>query len=470
MPVGDVLPELLLVLGAAVSLIAALFLPARGQWLGAPLSLATLAAAALAAAASLGGPPQLTFFGTWALDGVALGAKLLIMFATATVVLLSPEWFRTDPRHGEYYALLLLSALGAVMMAGAGDVMQLVIGVLLTSVTGYTLASFHRRSPLSVEAGMKFFLIGGIANPLLTMGVVILFGLTGSTVYETIVGRLPAADPVALAAVVTLVAIGLAYELGAVPTHAWMPDIAQGAPAPSAAFLTVVPKIGALVAFARLLSLIPTGQIGWRPVAALLAAATMTLGNLAALWQEDVRRLLGWSSVSQSGYALMAVVAVGRSDLALPALLFFLTAYTLGNLAAFAVVVELRGRTALHDYRGLAARRPWVATVLVLALLSLVGIPPLAGFAGKLLLFAATIEAGYAWLAALAVVNTVVSLFYYLRVLGPVSFDEPASAVPVLGRWAALPGFITAAGLVAAGLLAGPLLGWFAQATLLPRP
>src|SRR5699024_8716261 len=153
---------------------------------------------------------------------------------------------------------------------------------------------------------------------------------------------------------------------------------------------------------------------------AALSVTTMTIGNLAALWQTDVRRLLGWSSVSQSGYALMAVAVIGLTDQALPALLFFLAAYAAANLAAFAVVTQLRGRTDIEHYRGLAAARPGVALVLVLSFLSLVGIPPLAGFVGKLLLFLAAIDAGYAWLAVAAVINTVVSLFYYLRVLAPV--------------------------------------------------
>ncbi len=471
MPVAHIMPELCLILGAAATLLFALFAPRRVQWAGAILALATIAAAMLTTADLMGGSQQLTFSGTWALDGAALWAKEIILVATAIVVALSPEWFATDPRHGEYYTLALLSALGAIMMAGAADVMELIVGVLLSSVTGYTLAAFHRRSPLSAEAGIKYFLIGGLANPLLTMGAVVLFGLTGSTVYASVELRLATglSDPIALIAAATLVAVGLAYKLGAVPAHAWMPDVAQGAPAPSAALLTVVPKVGALVALARILSLMPGDRIGWRAVAALLAAATMTLGNLAALWQDDVRRLLGWSAVSQSGYAIMAVVAVDRSDFALPGLLFFLTAYALANLAAFGVVVELRGRSGLDGYEGLAAQRPWLAATLVIAFLSLVGIPPLAGFAGKWLLFAATIDAGYAWLAALAVANTVVSLFYYLRVLAPVYFAEPgAGAVPVLGRWAATPTFAAAAAVVVVGIAAEPLIASFAQAQLLP--
>lgn len=470
MPVGHVIPELCLVIGGAAALIVALFVPRRLQWTAAAVALASVAAAVVTTADLMVGRQQLTFSGTWAIDAAALWAKQLILVATAVAVGLSPEWFRTDPRHGEYYTLLLYAALGSIMMAGAADVMQLVVGVLLASVAGYTLAAYHRASSLAAEAGIKYFLIGGLTNPLLTLGVVFLFGLAGSTLYQSLQLRLPAAasNPLLLIAAAVLVAVGLAFEMGAVPAHAWMPDVAQGSPAPAAAFLTVVPKIGAAVAFARLFTLLPPDQVGWRPLVALLAAATMTLGNLGALWQDDVRRLLGWSSVSQSGYALMGVVAMGVSDLALPALLLFLAAYAAGNLGAFGVVVELRGRTRLADYRGLADQRPWLASVLAVSLLSLVGIPPLAGFAGKWTLFAATMEAGYVWLAALAVVNTVISLFYYLRVLGPIYFGQAAEPIPALGRWAATATITAGAGVVAIGLAAGPLVDSFAAAQLLP--
>ncbi len=192
----------------------------------------------------------------------------------------------------------------------------------------------------------------------------------------------------------------------------------KGAPAPAAAFLTVVPKIGAAIALARFVDLFPPDAFAVRPLIAIAAFATMTLGNLAALGQSDVRRLLGWSSVSQSGYVLMAVAVVGLTNLALPAILLFMLGYAAANLAAFAAVTHLRGRTDLSDYAGLATSRPWVAVALAVSLLSLVGIPPLAGFVGKLALFLATIEGGYAWLAVTAAMNTVASLFYYLKVVG----------------------------------------------------
>lgn len=406
--------------------------------------------------------------GTWALDGATAWATHIILLATALAVGLCPEWFRTDHRHGELYALLLLSALGAIMMAGAADLMELIVGTLLSAVTGYTLAAYHRRSPLSAEAGIKYFLIGGLTNPLLGLGAVLLFGLAGTTVYGELARELASGDAVVLIAAAALVTVGIAFELGAVPAHAWVPDVAEGAPAPSAAFLTVVPKVGAVVALARILSILPAEQVGWWPLAAVLAAATMTLGNLAALWQDDVRRLLGWSSVSQAGYALMGVVAIGASDLGLRALLIFILGYAVANVAAFGVVTELRGRSRLEDYRGLAHQRPWLAGVLVVSFLSLVGIPPLIGFVGKWTLFAATIDAGYVWLAVLAVVNSVVSLFYYLRVLGPAYFVEAGAPIPVLGRWARTSTLVAGAGVIVLGIAAGPILDAFSTAILLP--
>ncbi len=248
-----------------------------------------------------------------------------------------------------------------------------------------------------------------------------------------------------------------------------MPDVAQGAPAPVAAFVTSIPKVGAFVFLARLVLAFPAEGLDWRPLVAVLAAATMTLGNLAALWQDDVRRLLGWSAVSRTGYGLLAIVALDRSALAVPSLLFFLLASVLGNVAAFGVVVERRGRTALAAYAGLARARPWLAGALAASFLSFIGIPPLAGFVAKLLLFGAAIEAGYTWLAVLAVVNTVVSIAYYVRLLAPAYFEELSGPVPVLGQWAGAATLAFAAAVVAAGVAAEPFVRAFATVAVLAR-
>jgi NADH-quinone oxidoreductase subunit N len=469
MSLRSVLPEIVLVVGALVVLLFALFAPRRAQRFAAHLALLVLAASAASTWLVVGAAQPTTFFGTYAVDGAAVWGKLIILLTTALAVLLSYEWFATDQRRGELYTLLLLSALGAVLLAAATDLMEMVLAILLSSATGYVLASYHRRSARAAEAALKYYLLGALATGFMVFGVVLLFGLGGSTLFGAWRATLGGADSWALAVAVGLVAIGLSFKIGAFPAYAWVPDVADGAPAPMAAFLTAAPKVGALIVLARLAVALPVADVGWRPLVAVLAAVTMTLGNLAALRQDDVRRLLGWSSISQAGYALMAVVALGRSDLAVPSLIYFVGAYVLGNLAAFGVVVELRGLADRHKYAGLSRTRPWLALALVVAFLSFVGVPPLAGFVGKLALFAATIEAGYAWLAVLAAANSVLSLAYYLRVLGPVYLGEPGPEVGVsMGPWARTGTYVPAVALLLLGIAAQPIWHSLARAGLFP--
>lgn len=467
MLVGDVLPEITLLIGAVIIVLFAAFAPHERQAWAAGLALVTLTLAGLFSMMQWDQAPALTFSGTWALDGPAIAAKLLVLLSGAIAVLLSPDWMRSDRRHGEYYALMLFTLLGVIMMASASDSMELVVGVLLSSVASYPLAAFHRGWAPALEAGMKYFLIGALTNALLAIGVVVLFGLVGDTGYGPTAEILASADPWALSIATACIVLGLAFKLAAFPAHAWMPDVAQGAPAPVAALLTVAPKIGAAVALARFVSLLPP-DVAWRAIVAFIAVVTMTLGNLAALRQNDVRRLLGWSSVSQSGYALMAVVVIGTDVQALQALLVFLAAYALANLAAFAVVTHLRGRTALDDYRGLARAQPITTAVLIVALLSLVGIPPLVGFFGKFLLFEVTIAAGYTWLAIAAAINTLISLFYYLRLIAVTMFKPQAGEVHVLGGWSWLAMLVSVALLLVMSLSMEWVLGLMASLRFAP--
>jgi NADH-quinone oxidoreductase subunit N len=459
-PATHLAPLLVLTVGTAVTLVLALTVARERQWWCAPTALVTLAASGTAQVwLARTSAPQVTFDGLWALDDVTHVAMLLLLAVAAVVVLLTPEWLATDRRHGEYHALVLLATLGSLMMVAAVDLNELLIGVLLSSATGYTLAAYHRGSPLSAEAGMKFFVIGALANLALLLGVTLLFGAAGSTSLDRLLVALPEADPWLALPGSVLTIVGLSFKVGAAPAHGWMPDVAEGAPVPSAALLTVLPKVGALVALVRLVDVLPDAVVGWRATVAVLAVATMTIGNLAALRQDDVRRLLGWSSVSQAGYALIAVVVLGTTEHAIPALLLFMTVYAAAQLAAFGVVAELRGRTRLSDYVGLGRARPWLSAALAVALLSLVGIPPLGGFAGKVALFTAALDGGYGWLAAVAVANTVVSLFYYLRVLGPMYLGAAAPRpVPVLGAWAAAGVVVATVAVVVTGVGAGWLL------------
>ncbi|MBI2765025.1 MAG: NADH-quinone oxidoreductase subunit N [Chloroflexi bacterium] len=465
----DVIPEIILAAGGIVILLYALFAPRRAQPGAAILALVTVAAAAAVSAAMLRGTEQLTFTGTYARDGAAVWSKLIVLAGTAVVIGLSVPWFRGDPRHGEYYTLLLFSALGAILLAGATDLKEFLMAMMLSSATGFILVAYHRRSSPAAEAAIKYYLLGALTSAGALIGVAYLFGLAGSTTLTGLSAGLPSSGTnLALIAGAALVVLALTYKTAAVPAHAWMPDVAQGAPAPVAAFVTSIPKVGGFLFLARFVLALPDGGIEWRPLIAILAAATMTLGNLAALWQDDVRRLLGWSAVSQTGYGLMAIVALERSDLAVPSLLFFLLAYVLGNAAAFGVVSELRGRSELAAYSGLARTRPWLAGALSIALLSFLGVPPLAGFFAKLVLFAAAIEAGYTWLTVLAAVNTIVSIAYYARVLAPAYFGDLASPVPVLGRWAAAATLASAAAVIVIGIGSEPFLRAFADVSLLP--
>ena len=308
--VGDVLPEIALVLGGVVVLLYALSAPADRQVGAAVLALTTVAIAGLLTLRMLDDKQIVTFFGTYARDGGALWAKLIVLGATAATIGLSVPWFRRDPRHGEYYTLLLYSALGAVLLAGATDLKEFIVAMLLSSATGFVLCAYHRRSSPAAEAAIKYYLIGALANSALLIGVAFLFGLAGGTTLEALATGLPGNSLTAVVGV-GLVILGITFKIGAVPAHAWMPDVAQGAPAPVAAFVTAVPKVGGFLFLARFVLALPAGSVGWEVTVALLAAATMTLGNLACLWQDDLRRLLGWSAVSQTGYGLMAIVAIG---------------------------------------------------------------------------------------------------------------------------------------------------------------
>ena len=462
MPIGDIAPALALTIGAALILVTALFVPRKLQWICVPLSMATLVvSAALTVNLQLNVAPKLSFSDTWALDDLTAWSSYAILGTTAFVTLLSLTWFQADPRQGEWYVMLIFSALGAMLMAGAADLMELMVAMLLSSVTGYTLASYHRASRMCAEAGAKYYFLGALANPTLFLGIVFLYALAADTSYTALASGFAGSqsDPLVSAAGLGLLFTGLAFKLGAVPGHPWVPDVSQGSPAPAAAFLTVVPKIGALVALVRVVALVPDDLLHWRWVPAAIAAITMSWGNLAALWQDDVRRLIGWSSVSQTGYGLMAAVVIGYAPLDRAALVMFIFAYALGNLTAFGVVVSLRGRTKLKDYQGLFRRRPWHAASLTLAFLSLTGIPPLIGFAAKLALFGAAIKSGFVWLAVVAVLNTVVSLFYYLRVVAVMYLGSSQEVPAILDRTSKIVFSTSAILIIAIGLAAQVFIG-----------
>ena len=457
---GPLLPEVTLAAGAVTGLLAGSWLPRHRQW--AVQALATLACAgALAATAVVATRPDTADFGTsYTIDTVTATVRVVVLAATLLVIGLSPGTVRDHPRESEFYVLLLLAALGTITMAGANDLLTLFAAYLLASTPAYVLAGFLKDGP-ATEAAMKYYLMGALFGAFMLTGVTLLYGAGHTTSYPAMPAALTAGPHgVAAAGLIALLG-GLMFKTGAVPAQFWVPDVTEGTSTPVAAFVTTVPKIGALAALARLLTVaIPVTVVNWPLLIAILAAATMTLGNLAAFFQTSAKRLLAYSTISQAGYLLIPVAVATRAHLAITSLLFYLAAYAVTNLGAFAVVAEFPRAATLSDYAGLARRHPGLAAVLVTCLLGLVGTPPTAVFLGKLEVFTAAIDGGYSWLAALAVANTIASLFYYLRWLTPAFLSPPASsqALRPAGRWAAVTAYVAGSASLALGLAGGAIL------------
>jgi len=413
MAFASILPEIVMLAGLVANLLTGLFLPRRRQWLVAVGAAVTLVGA-IVATLVVSPAEQPVFAGTIAADRVHDFARIVILAGALAVVALAFDPVRGHAREAEFHVLVLFSALGATILAGATDLMLVVVAYLLSSVPLYTLTAFDK-TPRSTEAAMKFLLMGALLGVTMLYGFAFLYGAGGATAYGELAAGL---DPRLRGALIvgTVGALaGFAFKLGAVPAHFWVPDVTAGAPIAVAAYVTTIPKVAALVALARLVSLLPSEAANWPLAIALLATLSMTLGNLAAFWQETPRRLLAYSTIAQIGYLLMAVAVLGRSELALPGLLFYAAAYAAMNLGAFAVVAAVPQAERLDGYSGLARYHPAIAAALTLCLLSLIGIPPLGGFVGKLLVFAAAWDGGLAWLVVIGAINTVLSVFYYFR-------------------------------------------------------
>jgi NADH-quinone oxidoreductase subunit N len=458
------LPEMLVLLGGLVALLGGSFLPRERQWMTRVVAAVALIAAAVAGAVGLAGPAQSAMEGTFTVDTATGVARVVAALGTLIVLALASDEIPGSPRESETYALLLFSTTGTLVLAGADDLLVVAVGFLLASIPLYGLIGITH-TPRGAEAAMKTYLLGALFGILLLVGITLLYGVSATTSYAELTGRLADAPAGAVAAGVVAVLGGLMFKAGGVPGHFWVPDAAQGAGGAVAAFLTTVPKIGAVVAAYRLVAMLP-GTLAWPLLVAVLAVASMTLGNLAAYWQTDPRRLLGWSTVSQVGYLLVPVAVAGRSDLALPSLLLYLAGYTATNFAAFAVTTAFPDRRDLDSYRGMGRARPWLGASLVVALLGLVGTPPTVVFVGKLTMTAAAWDGGHAWLAVLVFVNTVISLFYYLRWIAPVygRGEPPVRTMPgafVPERWSAATAVTTAVLSLVLGIGAGVLWATF---------
>ena len=442
-------PELLLGATAMLMIVAEM---ARAARLVLVIGIVGLAAATLLTLPVLNADTTV-FGGTYRIDQIAGWAKLILLPGTALALLMARAEIAGQDREGSVYALITLVTLGALMLAGGGDMMLLVLGVVLTGLGSFALVAFPR-DDAATEAAMKYLVFGAVTGSVMIYGITFWFGGTGSTLFSTL-GALEGKPLIAIAGLVAVI-VGLGYKAALVPFHFWAPDAYDGAPVSIAAYLSVITKAAAFFAFAQVLRDLPR-DAGWPLALALISAVTMTYGYLAALVQTNLVRLIAYSSVAQSGYFLMGVVALGVSPLALPGIIVFAAAYVAMNLGAFAVVM-IAGRD-LEDMQGFGRRRPMAGMAMVIFLLSLTGIPPLFGFVGKVYLLTAAVEAGFLWLAVIGILNSVLALGVYLRIVVPMY--RTAEAVPAQPQSPLLAGVLTVAGLITllmaafAGLLPG---------------
>src|SRR5690625_2691335 len=372
----DLLPEILLVLGAVTALLVGLWSPQKKQGRARVVSVVAALAAATAAISPLVGPNQAVYGDTWMIDEVTGTVRVTASVATAIVALLATSSLAGHPRETEAYVLMLLAATGAIALAAAQDLLMLVPAYLLASVPLYTLAGY-RKDARGVEATLKYYLMGAFVGVLMLVGVAALVLAAGGSGYDVLAERLPgAADPLVAVGMIGVLA-GVAFKAGAVPVHFWVPDVSAGTSPAMAAFITTVPKLGAVAAAYRLLAEPFAGaRLDAALVVAVVSALSMTLGNLAAYQQSEVLRLLGYSSVSQVGYMFMVVAVAGRSELAMPALAAYLAGYAVTNVGAFAAAAALPQARTLDAWAEAARGRPWLVASLVVLLLGLVGTPP----------------------------------------------------------------------------------------------
>jgi len=462
----SILPFLVVTASGIALLLIDLGLKAEQKSIAAWIAIGALVLAGLAALSQIDRPPVEALYGMVRADGYAFFLDILLAAIGTLVVLLAIRYNQArEIGRGEFYVLLLFSVGGMMLMGRALSLLTLFVAVELLSIPLYVLCGIARPRLESEESAMKYFLMGAFASGFLVYGIALIYGATGTISLADLQDKLSAAayDPAMLFAGAALVLAGLGFKVAAVPFHMWTPDVYEGAPTAVTAFMATATKVAGFAGMLRVFlfgfePLLPT----WQPVVAALAALTMVVGNVAALAQSNVKRMLAYSSIAHAGYLLVGVAA--GSDAGAGSVLFYLAVYAFITLAAFAVLIAIgSGREEDHTfdaYAGLGRRRPVLGIIMAIALFSLIGIPPSAGFMGKYLLFSSAIAAGLTWLAVFGVLTSVVSAYFYLRLVVTMFMREPDRAdLPLV---ASAPRSLAAAISVAAvfvfGLLPAPLL------------
>jgi NADH-quinone oxidoreductase subunit N len=464
-------PELILFVFAALVILWDLVIPENVTWL--PwISLAGIACSVVWTAGLLAGNHLgAAFSGTLSVDPFSIFFGFLIAGVAAVVVLESVRYAeRLHGRVAEYYALVLVVAAGATLMVASNDLIAIFVALELTSISLYILAGFMGNSA-SGEAGIKYLLLGAISSATLLYGMALLYGLSGTTSLPGIATALRSAwsgQQVGWGLAAILIAAGFGFKMAIVPFQMWVPDVYEGAPTPVTAYLSVASKAaGFAVALRVFYSALGTGFItaDWANMFAVLAAVSMTVGNLLALQQRNIKRLFGYSSIAQAGNFLVGVAAIsasaGHFQLGASGVMFFLAAYALTNMGAFTAIIAISNRTGsdeISSYAGMGRRSPWLAAALSYCLISLTGIPPTAGFIAKLYIFDAAVQSGLEWLAIIAVLNSVISAFYYLGIVRTMYLDAPPSEERVATTFElGFPLAIVTAGVLIFGIYPEPL-------------
>lgn len=472
---GAIVPEIILTLAGCLVLIIDVFSKKRGSdriaWISV---IAVLVALAWAACPS---EPFSTFSGMYAADRFTQFFKIIFLVGTGLTILISVRYAEDERiNHGEYYALLLFATAGMMFMAAGSDMMTIFMGLELLSISLYILAGYTRSRLESNEASLKYFLLGAFASGFLLYGMALIYGVTGETQLGKIASAI-AASPNNNMTMLTisgaLILIGLGFKIAAVPFHQWTPDVYQGAPIPVTAFMSAGPKAAGLAAILRIfVEALPHMQVDWTLWISVLAIMTMTVGNIAALVQSDVKRMLAFSSIAHAGYALVGIAAASKTGMS--SVMYYMLVYAFMNIGAFGILALVarknEQKTGVNDFTALAYTNPLLAATMTILIFSLAGIPPMAGFMAKFYVFMSAVNSGQIMLVLIAVINSAIGIYYYLRftiVMYMKEEDEAEKLVPLKASPALVVALVIAVfGIIQLGIAPGKYMDMAGKAFL----
>lgn len=470
-------PETILIIAGTLLMVLDPFFAKRTPRLFGHIAIVAFMAAIFAAVAANSVPGH-AFSNLLVVDGFATFFRILVLVIGILSVLSSYRYLeREDAETSEYHALLLFSVAGQCLMVAANDLIMIFIGLEISSIASYVLTGYLRNDKRNNEAALKYFLLGSFATGFFLYGVAIVYGITGSTKLDEIrtVLNTPGTSLAIVGVAAALMIVGLGFKVSGAPFQMWAPDVYQGAPAPVSAFMATAPKAAAFAIFVRIF-MTSFQQIanGWEPLIWISALLSMTIGNFAALTQNNVKRMLAYSSIAHAGYILVALAA--RSELGTAAVMFYLVAYALMNIGAFAVVIHISGKGERHlrieDLAGLSQKQPVTAALLTVFLLSFIGVPLTGGFFGKFYIFRAALESNLIWLTVLGLLNSAVAAYYYLRLLVVMYMYEPGevtNSLEPLGPGLSLALILPAIGTFFLGVLPNSVLAFARNSALLNR-